>query len=701
MTLEVGFEFQNRVKVSETDEALWPKNPEAAKESFDFAESFRGEEKKFGINLYEDGADFAVHAGADVDFVDLCIQDLGEPSETLKRWRLSGRDDPELGGKVFDGFVPGLKPGDIYGLRASGDDNHPWSHADYKNMLFDPYAKDLIDHARPSDSYEPFPSVTYGRVVDGSFDWRGDKKPEVDNRVIYEAHVKGLTKLHPGIAEELRGTYAGAAHPEVVAHLKNLGVTTVEFMPVFAFDRSHHSDKNLSNYWGYSPKSFFAPHPDYAATADPVSEFKDMVRTYHEAGIEVVLDVVYNHTSEGGAGGPSESFRGLDNSSYYHIDRYGNYRDKTGCGNMFDASKPAGLEVIKDSMRYWVEEMHVDGFRFDLALSLTRDSSEQGAPSHSSGFMKLVKEDPVLKDTLMIAEPWDWEAYMPGHFGNHPNWTEWNGAFRDVVRDFGRGQGSIRALAHVLAGGSVSGCDLRSGSGSVNFVTAHDGFTLADLVSYSTKHNLNNGENNSDGSNDNHSYNHGVEGETDNPHILALREKAKRNMMAFLLFARGTPMIVAGDELGRTQGGNNNAYCQDSDISWVNWEQTSVDEGSVFDFIKKGIQIRNNGDLGQFDIPEWLNVWGDRMSSSEWNNNPVAAGMRRGDHIMFINQGHEPANFTLPNTENYDYQVVLDSGGPEDDRSGGNLMTLQGLSVAIVRRLQRSFGFNSSGHQFA
>ena len=417
-------------------------------------------------------------------------------------------------------------------------------------------------------------------VVNPFFDWTGDRTPRIPYKesVIYEAHVKGLTELHPDIPEEERGTYAGVAHPAVIDHLQKLGVTAIELMPVHQFVQdSTLLDKGLRNYWGYNTIGFFAPHNDYAATGQlgqQVQEFKSMVRSLHAAGIEVILDVVYNHTAEGNHLGPTLSFRGIDNAAYYRLvdddKRY--YMDYTGTGNSFNVRHPHALQLIMDSLRYWVTEMHVDGFRFDLAATLAREFYEV---DRLSTFFELVQQDPVVSQVKLIAEPWDIGpgGYQVGNFP--PQWTEWNGKFRDTVRDFWRGEPSTLGEFAARLTGSA---DLYENSGrrpvaSINFVTAHDGFTIRDLVSYNEKHNDANGENGNDGESNNRSWNSGAEGETDDQAVLALRARQQRNFLGTLLLSQGVPMILHGDELGRTQHGNNNSYAQDSEISWVHWDQ--------------------------------------------------------------------------------------------------------------------------------
>ncbi len=505
-------------------------------------------------------------------------------------------DLAEVDGFIWHGFLPDVSPGQRYGYRVHGpyDPARGW-RCNPAKLLLDPYAKAVEG---PVDWDESLFGYPFGRpwerngtdsaahqtrcvVVNPYFDWRGDRHLDIPyhESVIYEAHVRGLTLTHPELPPQLRGTYAGLAHPAVVEHLQRLGVTAVELMPVHEFIDDHHLvQRGLSNYWGYNTIGYFAPHHRYAARGtrgQQVTEFKAMVRTLHEAGIEVILDVVYNHTAEGNHLGPTLSFRGIDNPAYYRLAQDpAHYTDYTGTGNTLNVRHPHALQLIMDSLRYWAVEMHVDGFRFDLAAALAREFHDV---DRLAAFFDLVQQDPVVSQRKLIAEPWDIGAggYQIGNFP--PLWTEWNGRYRDTVRDFWRGTpGTIGEFASRLTGSS----DLYASSGrrpyaSINFVAAHDGFTLHDLVSYDAKHNEANGEGNTDGTDDNRSWNCGAEGATDDPAIEALRERQKRNLVATLFLSQGVPMLLAGDELGRTQLGNNNAYCQDNAISWVDWERAA------------------------------------------------------------------------------------------------------------------------------
>ena len=524
--------------------------------------------------------------------VELCLFDNGDapgaaPTET--RIELT-----EVDAYVWHCYLPHVQPGQRYGYRVHGDYAPDRGiRCNPNKLLLDPYAKatwgaidwnqslfgyDFGDEDSRNDE-DSAAHMVLGVVINPFFDWEGDRRLAIpyNESVIYEAHVKGLTDLHPDVPEDLRGTYAGLAHPAITDHLRQLGITAIELMPVHEFVQdSTLLDKGLRNYWGYNTLSFFAPHADYAASGErgqQVQEFKSMVKTMHAAGIEVILDVVYNHTAEGNHLGPTLSFKGIDNAAYYRLmeddQRY--YMDYTGTGNSLNVRHPHSLQLIMDSLRYWVTEMHVDGFRFDLASALAREFYDV---DRLSTFFELVQQDPVVSQVKLIAEPWDVGpgGYQVGNFP--PQWTEWNGAYRDTVRDFWRGEPSLGEFASRLAGSS----DLYEHSGrrpvaSINFVTAHDGFTLRDLVSYNEKHNDANGEDGNDGESHNRSWNHGVEGPTDDPKVLELRARAQRNFIATLLLSQGVPMLLHGDELGRTQDGNNNTYAQDSEISWVHWDK--------------------------------------------------------------------------------------------------------------------------------
>jgi isoamylase len=556
-----------------------------------------------GVNLRPDGdgVDVAVYAG-NAEAVELCLLD-GEGPDTVERRVVLG----QRAHGVHFGHVCGVREGQRYGLRAHG----PWDPSrglryNPAKLLVDPYARALDGEVQwgpevyghsvgpllagdpdVQDHRDSAPYVPRGVVVSDGFDWEGDRPPSVplSQTVVYEAHVRGLTQLHPGVPAHLRGTYAGMAHPAMLEHLVGLGITSVELLPVHAFTSEPELlQRGLSNFWGYNTLGFFAPHFPYAASPDPVAalaEFKGMVKLLHAAGLEVLLDVVYNHTCEQGRDGAMLSFRGLDNSGYYRLDGYGRDVDVTGCGNTLDFRNPRVVQLALDSLRYWVQQCHVDGFRFDLATALARGRDDGFDPDHP--FLVALRCDPVLSRVKLIAEPWDVgpHGWRTGQFP--PPFAEWNDRYRDTVRTFwladaardahGHATHGVRELATRLSGSQdlFGNCD-RGPLASVNFVAAHDGYTLADTTAYEHKHNLGNGENNRDGHGDNRSWNHGTEGPSDDPRVLADRRRSIRNLLGTVLLSTGVPMLVAGDEMGRTQRGNNNAYCRDDEVSWVDWQ---------------------------------------------------------------------------------------------------------------------------------
>jgi len=557
------------------------------------------------------GTNFAIFSEV-ADKVELCLFDEGGPGGSGTETRVRLR---EVDGFVHHGYLPTVEPGQLYGFRVHGPhDPAQGLRCNPNKLLIDPYAKAVdgpvtwdeavfgypfSDPAARSDA-DSAPFVPKSVVVNPFFDWGSDRPPKTpyNETVIYEAHVRGLTIAHPDIPEPLRGTYTGLAHPVMIEHLKNLGVTAVELMPVHEFLDDHHlQQKGLSNYWGYNTVAFLAPHHAYAMgnnrPGNQVQEFKAMVRDLHDAGIEVILDVVYNHTAEGNDRGPTLSMRGIDNHAYYRVveddPRY--YMDYTGTGNSLNVRNPHTLQLIMDSLRYWVTEMHVDGFRFDLASTLAREFYDV---DRLSVFFDLVQQDPVISQAKLIAEPWDVGpgGYQVGNFP--PLWTEWNGKYRDTVRDFWRGEpGTLGEFAARLTGSSdLYQDDGRRPFASINFVTAHDGFTLADLVSYNEKHNEDNGEDNNDGESHNRSWNCGVEGPTDDESVLELRARQQRNIIATMLISQGVPMLLHGDELGRTQGGNNNVYCQDSEIAWVDWS-LAIKNAQLIGFTAGTVALRH------------------------------------------------------------------------------------------------------------
>ena len=543
-------------------------------------EVWPGEAYPLGATYDGNGTNFALYSEV-ADSVTLCLFDEDGNEEQVKL--------TEVDGYVWHCYLPQVQPGQKYGFRVDGpNDPANGNRCNPNKLLLDPYAKAVAgeidwdqslfgynfgdEHSRNDE--DSAPHMMMGVVINPFFDWDGDRKPKVPyhQSVIYEAHVKGLTQLHPDVPEEQRGTYAGVAHPSVIAHLQKLGITAIELMPVHQFvNDSTLQEKGLSNYWGYNTIGFFAPHNAYSATGDKgqqVQEFKAMVRALHLAGIEVILDVVYNHTAEGNHMGPTLSFRGIDNASYYRLveDDKQYYMDYTGTGNSLNVGNPHSLQLLMDSLRYWVTEMHVDGFRFDLASTLAREFYDV---DRLSAFFELVQQDPVVSQVKLIAEPWDVGpgGYQVGNFP--PQWTEWNGKYRDTVRDFWRGEPSTLGefASRITGSADLYESSARRPVASINFVTAHDGFTLYDLVSYNEKHNEANGEDNNDGESHNRSWNSGVEGPTDDPEVLSLRARQQRNFLATLLLSQGVPMIAHGDELGRTQQGNNNTYAQDSELS--------------------------------------------------------------------------------------------------------------------------------------
>ncbi len=514
---------------------------------------------------------------------------------------------------IWHVYIPGLNPGQCYGYRIDGpyepQDGHRYNP---HKLLIDPYAKAISGKIEWHDSLFGYQlskgDLSFSKsdsakfipksvVIDQHYDWEGVKPPKISyhKSIIYEAHVKGLTQLHPEIPEEIRGSYSAIAHPVMIDYLKSLGITALELMPVHQFINDRHlTERGLSNYWGYNTIGFFAPDTRYSSTGTlggQVKEFKDMVKALHQAKIEVILDVVYNHTAEGNHMGPTLSFKGIDNAEYYRLTedkRY--YMDYTGTGNTLNAHFPSVLRLMMDSLRYWIIEMHVDGFRFDLASALARELEEVNM---LGAFFSIIHQDPVISQVKLIAEPWDVGegGYQVGNFP--PGWAEWNGKFRDCIRDYWRGEDSMLAefASRFTGSPDLYQNDDRSPTASINFITAHDGFTLHDLVSYEAKHNEANGEDNKDGEEHNRSCNYGVEGESSDQEIIALRARQKRNMLATLFLSEGVPMLLAGDECGRTQNGNNNAYCQDNETSWLNWENC---DQQLLDFTRKLIDIKLN-----------------------------------------------------------------------------------------------------------
>ena len=683
-------------------------------------ETWPGSPYPLGATYDGAGTNFSVFSEV-AEGVELCLVD-DDGAET----RLSL---DEVDAHCWHAYVPGVEPGQLYGFRVHG----PWDpgaglRCNPSKLLLDPYAKAVAgsvdwdpacfgyrlgdESARNDD--DSAPHVPKAVVHNPYFDWGTDRPPgtPLHESVIYEVHVKGFTVRHPDIPEALRGTYAGLGHPVAVDYLKALGVTAVELMPVHQFVHdSHLLERGLRNYWGYNSIGFFAPHNDYASgdRGAQVQDFKAMVRSLHAEGIEVILDVVYNHTAEGNHLGPVLSFKGLDNRAYYRLipgtERH--YYDTTGTGNSFNVRHPRSLQLIMDSLRYWVSEMHVDGFRFDLAATLARQFHEV---DRLSAFFDLIEQDPVVSQVKLIAEPRDVGdgGYQVGNFP--PVWSEWNGKYRDTVRDFWRGEpATLPELASRLTGSSdLYQSDSRRPVASVNFVTAHDGFTLADLVSYNDKHNQANGEDNRDGTDDNRSWNCGVEGETDDPGVVACRRRQQRNFLATLFLSQGVPMLLGGDELGRSQRGNNNAYCQDNEISWFDWERVDTD---LLTFCRRLVALRREHPVfrrrrwfqgrpirGTVDIG-WYRPDGAEMDDADWdsgfarsvavflNGQAIPDRDERGrvisddSFLVVLNAHDEPLDWVLPSHGGDRWHLVLDTSETVDVAEVG-----AGASVSIPPR---------------
>jgi isoamylase len=690
------------------------------------------------------GTNFSVFSES-AERVELCLFDE-QGTETRV-------DLPERTALCWHGYFPDVKPRQRYGFRVHG----PWAPeagawCNPAKLLLDPYAKAIEGSWDWNEAMFPYhfdapessrndldsaPYIPKSVVINPFFDWEQDRNPKTPwhRTVVYETHVKGFTKRHPDIPEALRGTYAGMAHPVAIKYLQRLGVTAVELMPVHQFVQdSTLNNRGLRNYWGYNSIGYLAPHNEYAQAqrGEQVQEFKHLVKTMHEAGIEVIVDVVYNHTAEGNHLGPILSFKGIDNPAYYRLsaENHRYYMDYTGTGNTLNMRHPHVLQLIMDSLRYWVTEMHVDGFRFDLAATLARELHEV---DRLSAFFDLIQQDPVVSQVKLIAEPWDIGegGYQVGNFP--PLWSEWNGKYRDTVRDFWRGTDrTLAEFAYRLTGSS----DLYEGSGrsphaSVNFVTAHDGFTLGDLVSYNEKHNEGNGEENRDGENHNRSWNCGVEGATDDAHVLELRARQQRNLLSTLILSQGVPMVLGGDEIGRTQSGNNNAYCQDNETSWYHW--ASADE-RLLEFTRRLIRLRLRhpvfcrrrwfqghdphgsglGDIG------WFTPGGNQMSEEDWqagfakslgvflNGRAIPTPNERGERVVddsfyiMFNAHHEPLEFRLPpKAWGERWAKLLDTHEPGDEMSeervgrrikAGGLVRLAQWSLVLLKRIEPIHG---------
>lgn len=658
--------------------------------------TYPGSPYPLGATFDGDGVNFALYA-ENATGVELCLFDSIEAKKENAKIKLVERSH-----QIWHVYIPELKPGQLYGYRVHGPYEPENGHRfNPHKLLIDPYAKAIsgtiewhdslfgykVGHEEEDLSFSKSDSAPYipkSVVVDENYDWKGDKKPNIPyhKSIIYETHVKGFTKTCQDIPEKIRGTYAALGHPATIKYLQELGITAIELMPVHHFVTDRYlKEKGLTNYWGYNSIGFFAPDVRYSSSGtlgEQVVEFKDMVKAIHKAGIEVILDVVYNHTSEGNHMGPTLSFKGIDNASYYRLTdenpRY--YMDYTGTGNTLNSRMPSVLRLIMDSLRYWILEMHVDGFRFDLASTLAR---ELHGVDKLGSFFDIIHQDPVISQVKLIAEPWDVGegGYQVGNFP--AGWTEWNGKYRDCMRDYWRGENSMLAeFAERFTGSSdLYQDDYRRPTASINFITAHDGFTLHDLVSYNEKHNKENGEENKDGESHNRSWNCGAEGPTKDKEIIELRQKQKRNFLTTLFLSQGVPMLVAGDEISRTQRGNNNAYCQDNEISWLNWEEADKD---LLEFTRKLIKLRKDHPVfcrrrwfqgqpikgaGIEDIA-WFLPDGSEMNDEHWNHDfakslavflnghgirssgPKGEQIKDDNFYVIFNAYHEALEYKLP-----------------------------------------------------
>jgi isoamylase len=695
--------------------------------------SWPGASYPLGATYDGAGTNFAIYA-ENADRVELCLFD---DDNNEIRLRLG-----EVTAFTHHSYIPDVGPGQRYGFRVHG----PWAPADGlmfnpSKLLLDPYSKAIEGEVKWSDAVfaqqparpdriselDSAPNMPRSVVVDTAFDWGDDTAPDVPlhRSVIYETHVRGISMLHPDVPAELRGTYAGIASEPIIRHLTGLGISAVELLPVHHFVSEHSLiERDLTNYWGYASIGYLAPHAAYSSAGDrgeQVIEFKQMVKSLHAAGIEVILDVVYNHTCEGGSLGPTLSFRGIDNHTYYRVDPHNrrHYIDFTGTGNSLNVRHPAVLKLIMDSLRYWVTEMHVDGFRFDLASALARELHEV---DKLSSFFDLIHQDPIVSQVKLIAEPWDVGdgGYQVGNFP--PLWSEWNAKYRDGVRDYWRGTDwSLANFASRFTGSSdLYGFSGRRPHASINFVTAHDGFTLADLVSYNDKHNAANGEENRDGESHNRSWNSGIEGPTDDPKIVETRKRRQRSVLMTLLLSQGVPMLLGGDEIGRTQEGNNNAYCQDNDRVWYDWARV---DSFLLGFTKRLIGIRNEHPVfrrrrwfegrrthgaGVRDIG-WYNTDGTPMSDDDWNRGyarslavflngkALPAPGPRGEKVeddsflVLFNAHTKPVTFTVPkDLEAFQWQVVLDTSREmtcADLVGSSDAWPVEGWSVVLLQQI--------------
>jgi isoamylase len=693
---------------------------------------YPGKPYPLGATWDDKGVNFALYAD-NATGVELCLFNNGKE----KKIALNERTH-----QIWHCYIPGIEPGQLYGYRVHGPFEPENGHRYNPNkLLIDPYAKAISGIINWHDSlfgYEvghPDEDLSFSNtdsadflpksvVIDSHFAWEDDQPPRIPyhQSIIYEAHVKGFTQQHPDIPEEIRGTYEALGHPITIKYLQDLGITAIELMPVHQFVADRHLvEKGLTNYWGYNTIAFFAPEVRYAGEIDAgkqVQEFKQMVKELHKAGIEVILDVVYNHTGEGNHLGPTLSFKGIDNASYYRLveDNQRYYKDYTGTGNTLNAMLPNVLRYIMDSLRYWIQEMHVDGFRFDLASTLARELHEV---NRLSAFFDIIHQDPIISQVKLIAEPWDVGegGYQVGKFP--PGWAEWNGKYRDCIRDYWIGADSMLGeFGQRFTGSSdLYQDDYRRPTASINFITAHDGFTLNDLVSYNEKHNEANGEDNNDGESHNRSWNCGVEGPTDDPEINKLRDRQKRNLLATLFLSQGVPMLVAGDEFGRTQHGNNNAYCQDNEISWLNWAQ--ADE-KLLAFTRKLIHIRKEHPIfrrrrwfqgqpvkgkGLEDIA-WFLPEGIEMEEENWNHDfarslgvflnglglhsvgPQGEKITDDSFYVIFNAHHEALEYKLPEKiYSKKWKIILDTNNDEINEQTLNeqeSITVEGRSIVLL-----------------
>ena len=704
------------------------KNTETANYSQESIQSKPGKPYPLGAHFDGEGTNFALFS-ENATAVFLCLFDAKNPKQETARIPLIERTE-----LVWHIYIDNLKPGQLYGYRVEGPFEPTQGHYFNANkLLLDPYARAIhapvvhndaflgYDYANPAEDRYLIPNdVDSGAVapksvvVDAAFDWEGDAPPDtpLHKSVLYELHVKGFTQQHPTIPKAIRGSYAALGTPESIGYLQKLGITAVELMPIHQFSNE--------SYWGYNSIGFFAPHNQYASSGmrgEQVTEFKEMVKAMHKAGIEVILDVVYNHTAEGNQFGPTLMLKGIDNRTYYRVveSQPEFYMDYTGTGNTLDLTHYRALQLVMDSLRYWVTDMHVDGFRFDLAPALSRNEAEAG---RVSSFLDTIAQDPILSQVKLIAEPWDIQSYQVGNFP--VRWAEWNGRFRDCVRAFWKGdEGKTHEMTCRLLGSpDLYGNDGRSPAHSINLITAHDGFTLNDLVSYNDKHNEANGEDNRDGHNDNLSWNHGTEGPTDDPAIIDLRERQKRNFLTTMFLSQGTPMLVMGDECGRTQQGNNNAYCQDNEISWMNW-QWDERQQALFDFtaqltaLRQDIPLLHRRKFYHTDQIVWLRCDGQAMEDTDYQNpNSQCLGLLidgskvderaedgtlisvRNDKsellLWLVNAHWEEVSFHLPRIGRSGWKVVADTANGQINPAaktlkGGSSYFISPRSTVLLR----------------